>query len=159
MQADGSTVTVQSGYTTEKGGVAFPEGLMYVILCHLPTTYRIARHEIASMRECVLCGDECPHSDLGLVFGECGHYICRACCEEYRDKLNEVTQCFYCRRPTSVKLDGLEVEVREVEVRASEAMECVDAAAGVGAKRRHVYISHHVNYAPKEAGYIRECRE
>jgi hypothetical protein len=132
---------------------------MYVILCHLPTTYRIARHEIASMRECVLCGDECPHSDLGLVFGECGHYICRACCEEYRDKLNEVTQCFYCRRPTSVKLDGLEVEVREVEVRASEAMECVDAAAGVGAKRRHVYISHHVNYAPKEAGYIRECRE
>jgi len=144
MQADGSSVKVQSGYTTERGGVAFPEGLMYVILCHLPTTYKIESHEIASMPECVLCGDERPHSDLGLVFGECGHYICRACCEEYKDKLNEVTQCFYCRRPTSLKLDG-------VEVGEGEAMEGVEGEAVVGAKRPYVYISHAVNYPPQPA--------
>jgi hypothetical protein len=124
---------------------------MYVILCHLPTTYKIARHEIASMRECVLCGDERPHSDLGLVFGECGHYICRACCVEYKDRLNEVTQCFYCRRPTSLKLDGVEVEVRAPGVGEGEAMEGVEGEAVVGAKRPYVCISHAVNYPPTRA--------
>jgi hypothetical protein len=96
------------------------------------------------MRECVLCGDERPHRDLGLVFGECGHYICRSCCQEFMDKLNEVTQCFYCRRPTSLKLDGLEVG-------GGEAMEGVEGEAVAGAKRPYVYISHEVNYPPKRA--------
>lgn len=129
---DVSDVRVQSGYTDHIRGILFPEGLMYVILCHLPSTYKIARHEISNLRECVLCGDERPHTDLGLVFGDCGHYICQECCKEYRNRLNEVKACFYCRKPTSVLLDGQAVSEHEPQV---------------GERRRHItMISHSVNY-------------
>ena len=90
--------------------------MRYVILFDLPSTYKLARNEVSNKRECVLCGDERPPSDLGLVFGECGHYICHECCKEYKDKLNEVTRCFYCRRPTSVKVDNVQVHTLEEPV-------------------------------------------
>ena len=83
---------------------------MYVILFDIPSKYKIAREEVSNLRECVLCGDERPHSDLGLVFGTCGHYICQQCCKDYpTEKLNELKKYSYCRRPTSVKLDGTDL--------------------------------------------------
>jgi hypothetical protein len=99
-----------SGYTDHSKGIFFPEnGVMYVILFDIPSEYRIARKEVVDLRECVLCGDERPHNDLGLVFGVCGHYVCYDCCREYKDKL-EVKKCFYCRQPTNVKMHGFEHE-------------------------------------------------
>ena len=107
---DVSEERLQTGYTDHHKGIYFPQdGLMYVLLVDLPSTYKIARHEVSSLRECVMCGDERPHNDRGLVFGTCGHYICHECCCEYQNKLNEVTKCFYCRRPTFVKLDGVDL--------------------------------------------------
>ena len=109
-EVDVSEVKLQSGYTDHRTGIRFPnEGLMYVILFDIPSKYKIAREQVSNLRECVLCGDERPHTDLGLVFGECGHYICHECCKEYQENLNQVKKCFYCRRPTSVKLDGADL--------------------------------------------------
>jgi hypothetical protein len=86
---------------------------MYVIQFDIPNQYKIARKEISDMRECVLCGDGRPPSDLGIVFGTCGHYICQECSKEYKQSLGGVTKCFYCRRPTSVKVDNVEVSTHE----------------------------------------------
>jgi hypothetical protein len=110
---DVSEVRVQSGYTDHSSGILFPEGLMYVILCHLPSTYKIARHEVSDVRECVLCSDERPATDLGLVFGTCGHYICYQCSKDYKDNLEGETRCYYCRRPTSVKMTRAPAEGHE----------------------------------------------
>ncbi len=108
---DVSDVKLQSGYTDCKSGIYFPnDGMMYVILFDIPDTYKIARYEVSDLRECVMCGDERPHNDRGVAFGKCGHYICHQCCKDYPiDMLNKVKRCFYCRRPTNVKLDGADL--------------------------------------------------
>ena len=114
---DVSDIKLQSGYTDHKKGVLFPQdGMMYVILFDLPSTYKIARNEVSDERECVLCGDGRPESDLGIVFGACGHYICQECSKEYKQSLGGVKKCFYCRRPTSVKVDNVEVSTLEEPV-------------------------------------------
>ena len=99
----GSSVPLLSPYTDSEHGIVFPQdGYMYVILFDLPSSYQIDRREVRETRECVLCADECAVSDAGLVFGTCGHYVCRRCYDEYQDKMHEVKQCFYCRRETSL---------------------------------------------------------
>jgi hypothetical protein len=47
------------------------------------------------------------HVDLGVVFGKCGHYLCHACCNEYKKSINTATTCYYCRDPTVINLDTL----------------------------------------------------
>ena len=89
---------------------------MYVILFDIPNKYKIAREQVSNLRECVLCGDERPQGDLGIVFGECGHYICQECSKEYKESLSGVKKCFYCRRPTSVKVDNVQVHTPEEPV-------------------------------------------
>ena len=102
---DVSELPLQSGYTDHHKGVYFPgDGIMYVILFDMPSAYKIARNIVSNMRECVLCSDERPATDLGLVFGTCGHYICYQCSKDYEDNLDKETRCYYCRRPTSVKM-------------------------------------------------------
>lgn len=127
-QIDVSEVKLKSGYTDHTRGIRFPkEGLMYVILFDVPTKYKIARQDISNIRECVLCGEERLQSDLGIVFGACGHYICQECSHDYKQNLDAVTRCFYCRRPTSVRVDNVEVSPHEAPV--------------VGASRPHSTIS------------------
>lgn len=116
-EVDVSEVKLKSGFTDHTQGIRFPKkGLMYVILFDIPSKYQIARKELSDLRECVLCGDGRPHSDLGIVFGVCGHYICQECSKEYKDSLGGVKTCFYCRRPTSVKVDNVEVSTLEEPV-------------------------------------------
>ena len=98
-----SAVPLVSPFTDSEEGILFPQnGYMYVILFDVPSSYAIERQEVRETRECVLCADECAADDAGLVMGTCGHYVCRQCYDEFRDKIQEVTQCFYCRRATSV---------------------------------------------------------
>jgi hypothetical protein len=99
----GSSVPLLSPYTDSEQGIVFPQdGYLYVILFDLPSSYAIDRREVRQTRECVLCGDECAADDAGFVFGTCGHYVCRLCYDECREKMQEVKQCFYCRADTSV---------------------------------------------------------
>ena len=103
---DVSAELLVSPYTDSTEGILFPQnGYMYVILFDLPSSYAIERQELRETRECMLCGDECGADDRGLVFGTCGHYVCRLCYNEFRDKVHAVKQCFYCRRATSVAGD------------------------------------------------------
>jgi hypothetical protein len=116
-EVDVSEVKLQSGYTDHTTGIRFPKkGLMYVILFDIPSKYQIARKELSDLRECVLCGTLRSKGDLGIVFGACGHYICQECSKEYKQNLEGVKTCFYCRRPTSVKVDNVEVSTLEEPV-------------------------------------------
>jgi hypothetical protein len=54
-----------------------------------------------------------PATDLGLVFGTCGHYICYQCSKDYEVNLEGETRCYYCRRPTSVKMTRAPAEGHE----------------------------------------------
>jgi hypothetical protein len=122
MAVDVSAEKLQTGYTDHHKGIYFPQdGLMYVMLVDLPSTYRIARHVIENQRECVMCADEQPKTDLGFVFGKCGHYVCYACCKEYRENLNKVTKCFYCRRATNVNLDDFDDQQPDPKMAKSDS--------------------------------------
>jgi len=116
-EVDVSEVKLRSGFTDHTIGIRFPQkGLMYVILFDIPNEYKIARKDISDVRECVLCGTLRSEGDLGIVFGACGHYICQQCSNDYKDNLDGVTKCFYCRRPTCVKVNKVEENAPEEKV-------------------------------------------
>lgn len=95
-------------FTDSTHGIQFPaDGQMYVILFDMPTNYLVARKDITDLRECVLCGDMRPHFDRGVVFGQCGHYLCYDCCIEYKKGITAATACYYCRAPAAINLDSL----------------------------------------------------
>ncbi len=80
-------------FTDSTQVIQFPvDGQMYVILFNMSTNYLVVRKDI---------------TDLGVVFGQCGYYLCYECCLEYKKDITATTVCCYCRVPVVINLDTL----------------------------------------------------
>ncbi len=82
---------------------------IYVIPFNLPREYSMERElTTASAWECMLCFENGEQGDGGVYFGECGHYICGACCREpgFVHRLNAATACYGCRQPSRMQING-----------------------------------------------------
>jgi hypothetical protein len=81
-----------------------PAGYVYVVPFELPES-AIVERELTAELDCALCFESRDtKSDKGMIIGGCGHYICKACCEDeqYNMGIKKLEKCPTCRRPCAL---------------------------------------------------------
>lgn len=95
----------QVGISVFPRGVQFPpSGYVYVVPFELPES-AIVERELTAELDCALCFEsKNTKLDQGMIIGGCGHYICRACCEDeqYNMGIKKLEKCPTCRRPCAL---------------------------------------------------------
>jgi hypothetical protein len=81
-----------------------PAGYVYVVPFELPES-AIVERELTAELDCALCFESRDTKmDQGMIIGGCGHYICKACCEDeqYNMGIKKLEKCPTCRRPCAL---------------------------------------------------------